>query len=48
MAKNNDPKKVITSWDTRWSYANVWEPKGIDGSKPACAGSSRKGYRYGP
>ena len=35
MAKNNDPKKVITSWDTRWSYANVWEAKGIDGSKPA-------------
>ena len=35
MAKNNDPKKVITGWDTRWSYCNVWEPKGIDGSKPA-------------
>ena len=31
----NDPKKVITSWDTRWSYANVWEPKGIEGSRPA-------------
>jgi hypothetical protein len=35
MAKNNDPKKIITGWDTRWSYCNVWEPKGIDGSKPA-------------
>lgn len=27
--------KVITSWDTRWSYVNVWEPKGIDTSRPA-------------
>lgn len=35
MAKNNDPKKIITGWETRWSYCNVWEPKGIDGTKPA-------------
>ena len=35
MAKNTDPKKIITGWDTRWSYCNVWEAKGIDGSKPA-------------
>ena len=23
--------KVITGPDTRWSYANVWEPKSING-----------------
>ena len=27
--------KVITSWETRWSYVNVWEPKGMDGSRPS-------------
>ncbi len=27
--------KVITSWETRWSYVNVWEPKGMDESRPA-------------
>lgn len=27
--------KVVTSWDTRWSYVNVWEAKGIEGSRPA-------------
>ena len=27
-----DPKKVITGWDTRWSYCNVWEPKDISDS----------------
>lgn len=26
--------KVITGKDTRWSYANVWEPKAINGNKP--------------
>lgn len=26
--------KVITGPKTRWSYANVWEPKSINGSKP--------------
>ena len=25
--------KVITG-ETRWSYVNVWQPKGIEGSKP--------------
>ena len=25
--KINNPMKVITGPDTRWSYANVWEPK---------------------
>ncbi|MGN1114505.1 MAG: DUF2815 family protein [Oscillospiraceae bacterium] len=34
MAKFNNPMKVITGKATRWSYANVWEPKSIDGSKP--------------
>lgn len=27
----NNPMKVITGPDTRWSYANVWEPKSING-----------------
>ena len=26
--------KVITSANTRWSYANVWEPKAMEGGKP--------------
>ncbi len=26
--------KVITGKETRWSYANVWEPKSINGSDP--------------
>ena len=34
MAKNANPMKVITGRDTRWSYANVWEPKSIQGGTP--------------
>lgn len=34
MAKFNNPTKVITGVDTRWSYANVWDPKSINGSTP--------------
>ena len=34
MAKNLNPRKVITSPRTRWSYVNVWEPKSINGSDP--------------
>ena len=30
----NNPTKVITGPNTRWSYANVWEPKSIQGSAP--------------
>ena len=30
----NNPLKVITGPDTRWSYANVWEPKSINGGTP--------------
>ena len=30
----NNPIKVITGPDTRWSYANVWEPKSINGGTP--------------
>ena len=26
--------KVITGKDTRWSYANVWQPKSINGGTP--------------
>lgn len=34
MANYNNPMKVITGPKTRWSYANVWEPKSINGSAP--------------
>ena len=34
MAKFNNPTKVITGVDTRWSYANVWDPKSINGGIP--------------
>lgn len=28
--KPSNPMKVITGPETRWSYANVWEPKSIN------------------
>lgn len=31
---NNNPTKVITGKDTRWSYVNAWEPKAINGGTP--------------
>ena len=31
---NINPMKVITGPDTRWSYANVWEAKSINGGTP--------------
>ena len=34
MAKFNNPMKVITGPTTRWSYANVWEHKSINGGTP--------------
>ena len=34
MAKVINPTKVITGVKTRWSYANVWEPKSINGGAP--------------
>lgn len=34
MAKFINPTKVVTGTRTRWSYANVWEPKSINGSTP--------------
>ncbi len=34
MKKMMNPTKVITGVNTRWSYANVWEPKSINGSNP--------------
>lgn len=33
-AQTTNPMKVITGHDTRWSYANVWEPKSINGGTP--------------
>lgn len=32
--KVSNPMKVITGPHTRWSYANVWEPKSINGGTP--------------
>ena len=32
--KVNNPMKLITGPNTRWSYANVWEPKAINGGTP--------------
>lgn len=34
MTNIQNPTKVITGVNTRWSYANVWDPKSIDGGKP--------------
>lgn len=34
MSNNNNPAKVITGPKTRWSFANVWEPKSINGGAP--------------
>lgn len=34
MSNFSNPMKVITGPDTRWSYANVWEPKSINGGTP--------------
>lgn len=34
IAKYVNPTKVITGPDTRWSYANVWQPKAINGGTP--------------
>ena len=35
MSKNfENPTKVITGVNTRWSYANVWQPKSINGGTP--------------
>ena len=40
MSKNatvKNPMKVITGENTRWSYANVWEPKSINGGTLKCS-----------
>lgn len=34
MTKIQNPTKVITGVNTRWSYANVWDPKSINGGTP--------------
>ena len=34
MAKIINPTKVITGVKTRWSYANVWQAKSINGGAP--------------
>lgn len=34
MSKFNNPTKVITGSETRWSYANVWDAKSINGGAP--------------
>ena len=34
MAQFNNPTKVITGVNTRWSYVNAWEAKSINGGAP--------------
>ncbi len=34
MTNYINPTRVVTGPMTRWSYANVWEPKSINGSQP--------------
>lgn len=34
MPKFMNVTKVITGVNTRWSYANVWDPKSINGGAP--------------
>lgn len=34
MAKFNNPTKVITGVNARWSYVNAWEAKSINGGAP--------------
>lgn len=34
MTKYKNPTKVITGVNTRWSYANVWQAKSINGGTP--------------
>ena len=34
MSKITNPTKVITGVNTRWSYANVWDAKSINGGAP--------------
>ena len=34
MPKFMNATKVITGVNTRWSYANVWDPKSINGGAP--------------
>lgn len=34
MSKISNPTKVITGPASRWSYANVWDPKSINGGAP--------------
>ena len=34
MSMFKNPTKVITGINTRFSYANVWDPKSINGGKP--------------
>ena len=34
MSNQANPTKVITGKDTRWSYANIWDPKSVNGGTP--------------
>ena len=34
MSNFSNPTKVITGPQARWSYANVWNPKSINGGTP--------------
>ena len=44
--KVSNPMKVITGPDTRWSYANVWEPKSINGGTPKYSVCHLPGHNF--
>lgn len=49
--KVNNPMKVITGKDTRWSYANVWEAKSTNGRRSQVLRQPhhpQKRYRHRP
>ena len=46
--KATNPMKVITGPNTRWSYANVWEPKSINGGSPKFSVSLRVRFWFKP
>ena len=48
MPKFMNLTKVITGPETRWSYANVWDPKpALDGGKPKFSISRSEERRVG-
>ena len=48
MSKIANPTKVITGVNTRRSYANVWDPKSINGAAPKYSVCRSSPYRRPP